>query len=442
MRLEAIVARVLLGPFSRALVVEGPHASLDGALAESGITAVREEVIPDVDALIDALQRTRAEVLFKRSRVEVTREVLEACPDLHLVQLCCIGDDSVDKDACADHGVLVCNDPVSNGRSVVELAIGHIIALSRRLYETDIATHENRWDKSNSGRYEIHGKTLGLVGFGNIGRGVARAASSLGMQVRFFDSRPVAVEVGQEMGYTPVSTMQQLFRQSDVVSVHISATDAWGRENVGILDDLLSQLGADMPASSPRLFLNLARGNLHGAQALLRAVQEGHIRRAAVDVYPEEPGPGCPTWENPYADEPAIVCTPHIGAATLEAQPRIARRVATTVDGLSRFGTLRDCVFSPRTVLSVRDEAAGAGAVLAVVHSVSRGTKKAIDDAIFEAGASNLESRHRDFEMGIAYDLSVLDRPLSESEIMHLIERAVTISGDPNAIRAVRQVVV
>jgi D-3-phosphoglycerate dehydrogenase len=435
------MARVSTGPFTRALIIEAPHASLDAHLAAQGIEATRLDRVPDDAALIDALHATRAQILFKRSQVPVTREVVEACPDLHLVQLCCIGDDSVDKVACAEHGVLVCNDPVSNGRSVVELAVAHIIGLSRRLYETDAAAHANRWDKSSAGRYEVSGKVLGIVGLGNIGRGVARAAAALGMEIRFYDSRAVAVEVGQEMGYDPAASLDALFRQSDIVSVHTSATDAGGGDNGGMLDPLLGALGADRSADSPRIFLNLARGNLHGAAALREAVRSGAIRRAAVDVYPDEPGPGATTWLNPYADEPRIVCTPHIGAATLEAQPRIARRVAATVEGLSRFGDLRDCVYAPRAVLSVREDAAGR-AVLAVVHSVSRGTKKAVDDAIFEAGASNLESVHRDFDAGVAYDLSVLDRPLADAELHRMVERAAQISGDPSAIRAVRQIVV
>jgi D-3-phosphoglycerate dehydrogenase len=435
------MARILTEPLSRALVVENPNESLDARLTAIGIHATRVESVPDNASLIDHLRATRAQVLFKRSRVQVPREVVEACPDLHLVQLCCIGDDSVDKVACADHGVLVCNDPISNGRSVVELAMGHIVALCRRLYETDVAMHNNDWQKNNIGRYEVHGKRLGIVGLGNIGRQVARVAEMLGMEIWFYDSRQVAQEIGVEMGWTLAGSMEALFRQSDIVSVHTSACDAWGVDNAGVLDSVLGQLGADRPTSSPRVYLNLARGNLHGSESMLAAVRQGSIRRAAIDVYPEEPRSGVAGWLNPYGDEPHITCTPHIGAATQEAQPRIARRVAATVEGLSRWGTLRDCVYSPRTVLNVREAARGQS-VLCVVHSVSRGTKKAVDDAIYEAGASNLESVHRDFQLGVAYDLSVLDRPMSLAAIEGLVERAADLSGDANAVRAVRQIVV
>ena len=434
------MSRILLTPFERALVVEGPHATLDEHLKAFGITARRLDKVPDEDALIAALQQDEAHVLFKRSRVPVTRRVLEACPSLYAVQLCCIGDDSVDKAAAADHGVMVFNDPASNARSVVELAMGHMIALSRRLYETNTESHDNAWHKNNRARFEVYGKVLGIVGLGNIGRQVARAASSLGMTIRFWDNRPVAQEVGQEMGWESASSLESLFRGADIVTVHTSARDAWGNENENFLDEVLGQLGADRPEPCPRIFLNLARGNLHTSDALIEAVGSNAIRRAAVDVYPSEPAPG-QGWTNPYQSEPRIVCTPHIGAATQEAQPRIARRVARTLGRFSQMGHMRDCVFGPRSTLSVADVRPG-NAVLAVAHSTSRGTKKAVSDAIYEAEASTLGSAHRDFAAGIAYDLSVIDHPLSQQEIEHLVARADELAGEAGAIRSVRQMVV
>ncbi len=435
------MARIHMEPFTRALVIESPHRSLDDFLREDGIEPVRRDEIAETPELIAALQETGAQVLFKRSRVMVTAEVLDACPSLLAVQLCCIGTDSVDLKSCAERGVLVFNDPISNGRSVVELAIGHMIALARRLYETDVEMHHGTWRKTASGRYEVQGKRLGVVGLGNIGRAVAKVSEELGLEVAFHDTRPVAAEVGTEMGWECVPDLVRLFRTSDIVTVHTSARDAWGKDNTGLLDEALSQLGAERPSDSPRLFMNLARGNLHSERALLDAVGSGAVRRAAVDVYSEEPGPGQEGWPNPYADEPRVVCTPHIGAATQEAQPRIARRVATTMGAFSRYGTVRDCVFSPRAQMSVRDDANG-HVVLAVVHSTARGTKKAVDDAIYEAEASNLGSSHRDFDIGVAYDLSVLDRPLSREELERLADRSKEIARDPDAVKIIRQIVV
>ncbi len=435
------MARILMDRFTQAVIVESPHKSLDGLLKEGGIEPFRLDAVPDEDTLIDVINQRQAQMLFKRSRVPVTRRLIESCPSLMLVQLCCIGSDSVDLAACAEHGILVFNDPISNGRSVVELAIGHLVALSRRLYETDVEMHHSEWHKSASGRYEILGKTLGIVGLGNIGRATARAAEAMGMDIAFYDNRLVAQEVGIEMGWRKADSLVELFRTSDCVSVHTSARDAWDNDNAFMLDEVLGELAAERPDNSPRIFLNLARGNLHSTEALRAAIDKGAIRRAAVDVYPEEPRPGQEDWVNPYADEPRVSCTPHIGAATQEAQPRIARRVAATALHFSQYGALRDCVFQPRATIDFGEQVRGA-AILAVVHSVSRGTKKAVDDAIYEAEASNLGSAHRDFPIGAAYDLSVLDRPLSREELDQLVERARELAQDPEAIRSVRQVVV
>lgn len=437
------MARIHMGPIERALVVENPHESLDARLEALGMTVHRKRgAAPDEDELIALLQQTRAQVVFKRSRVPITRRVVESCPDLMAVQLCCIGDDSIDKPACGDHGVMVFNDPVSNGRSVVELVIAHLISLSRRLYETNTSCRSGQWEKNNVERYEIQGKVLGVLGLGNIGRAVARACEQLGMQIRFFDTREVSCELGREFGWTLASSPEDLFRGSDCVTVHLSARDVNGRSNEGLLSGgVLEQLGADRPEHSPRIFLNLSRGFLHGAEDLLAAVDSRRIRRAAVDVYPAEPrGKGAP-WDNPYADEPRIAVTPHIGASTQEAQPRIATRVSHTFGSFSQRGSVRDCVFRPRMTLGFDEVPAGAKALLIVAHATTRGTKRTIDDVIFEAGASNLSSEHRDFmDLGLAYDIAALDRPLSADQVTGLVQKAQDLTGDASAIRSVRQV--
>jgi D-3-phosphoglycerate dehydrogenase / 2-oxoglutarate reductase len=437
------MARIVQGPLNRALVVEDPHPSLDALLQEAGVDVVRlPGGAPETGELIAALQTHRSQVLFKRSRVPVSRALLEACPDLMAVQLCSIGDDSVDKAACADHGVLVFNDPISNGRSVVELAIGHLIALSRRLYETDLDTRAGGWDKSATERFEIRGKVLGVLGLGNIGRATARAAERMGMRIRFYDTREVSREVGRELGWEGCATLEELFAGSDAVTLHLSAQDIHGRSNAGLITrDLLMRLGADRPKDSPRLLLNLSRGFLFDPEDLLAAIRHGAVGRAAVDVYPDEPR-GKEPWRNPYVDEPRVAVTPHIGASTQEAQPRIATRVAATFREFALYGSVRDCVFSPRTMLSLVEDALGGGALLAVAHATTRGTKRAIDEAIYQAGASNLSSVHKDFEeLGLAYDLALIDRPLDEAALRRLVEEAARSTGDATAIRSIHQMV-
>ncbi len=436
--------RICMGPLERALVVEDPHESLDGFLEGLGMTVHRKRGdAPDEAELIDLLQQTRAQVLFKRSRVPVTRSVIEACPDLLVVQLCCIGDDSVDKRACADHGVAVFNDPISNGRSVVELVVAHLIALSRRLYETDALCRQGQWTKSNKERYEIRGKVLGVLGLGNIGRATARVCELLGMEIRFYDTREVAREVGREFGWTCTDSIEELFETSDCVTVHVSARDASGRSNEGLLSGgVLHHLGKQRPDHSPRIYLNLSRGFLHSAEDLRSAVEAGAVRRGAVDVYPSEPRGKHDAWENPYGDLRRIAVTPHLGASTQEAQPRIAQRVTRTLGQYSMSGAVRDCVFAPRFTMALGDEArAKGGAILVVVHSTARGTKRSIDDAIFDAGASNLSSVHHDFaEYGVAIDVAAIDAPLTHDQLAQLCDAAARLTGHDDAIRSIRQI--
>lgn len=430
------------GRLRKALVVESPDAVLDPLLQAEGLLVDRRDEVPDEATLTRWLAEGGHDVLCKRSRVPVTRAVVAAAPALAVVQLCCIGDDSVDKQACADHGVLVFNDPVSNGRSVVELAIGHLIALSRRLYETYDHTRQGGFDKSQYERFEVHGRVLGVLGLGNIGRATARAAEAFGMHILFHDTREVAREVGLEMGWHSVASIDELFRKSDAVTVHLSAEDVRGHSNRAILTrQHFAQLGADRPGDSPRLFLNLARGFLYDPTDLLAAIAAREVARAAVDVYPEEPR-GSGPWTNPYAAEPRVATTPHLGAATLDAQPRIARRVAQTLRGVSRSGAIRDCVFRPRLTLGLNELEPG-NALVSVVHSTARGTRKAIQDAVFEAGVSNLSTVHQDFEeFGIAYDLLALDRPLSDAQLRRIATDAAALTGDENTVRSLRQMLV
>ena len=143
------MVRIWNGPIKKALVVENPAIELDALLEEQGMEVIRLSSIPPQDELISIIQTHQIQAIFKRSKVRITRDLIEACPSLLTVQLCCIGDDSVDKQACAEHGIMVFNDPVSNGRSVVELVIGNLIVLARRLYETS--------DECRQGGCELRG---------------------------------------------------------------------------------------------------------------------------------------------------------------------------------------------------------------------------------------------------------------------------------------------
>jgi D-3-phosphoglycerate dehydrogenase len=390
--------------------------------------------------LISLLQQDSYDLIYKRSRVPITARVLDAAPSVSAIMLCCIGDDSVDKEACAKRGVLVLNDPVSNARSVVELFVGAMIGMSRRMFEAVAETNDSQFLKSQSQRYEVRGKVLGVFGLGNIGKQVAQVGESLGMRVVFYDNRDVAREVGETMGWTYLPDLTTLFRESDVVTCHISAADYRGDSNDQIIRAEHFAAMGERAKSSPRLFVNLARGNIFAADDLVAAVEADHVSRAMVDVYPDEPKSADEAWPNPYAGNPRIFGTPHIGAATLEAQPRIAAHVARSTKHLSHGGRLRNCVMAPKVEIGL-DQVSDFDHILTVVHSNRRGTKKAVDDAIFHAGASNLTSAHRDFAAyGIAYEVVAIDKPLTDAQLQGLVDEAAEISGDPHAVRALRQI--
>ena len=433
--------RLLNEHFQKALILEEPDPSLDDYLREQGIEPDR---VPkpdcyDTEAMIERLESGQHDLIYKRSSFEVDERVLQASDNLAAIMLCCIGDDSVDKEACAREGILVINDPISNGRSVVEMVFGEMIGLARRIFSANEAGRRHLWTKDSAHRYELKGKTLSIVGLGNIGKQVARQADAFGMDICFYDRSDVAREVGTTLGWTSCNSLDDAFRQGDFVTVHVSPEDPQGRSNRGLITyDHFRQLAADRPDKSPRAFINAARGFLHDPEDLRRAIDDGHVRAAAIDVYPNEPDSAGEAWDNPYADLDEVITTPHIGAATQEAQPRIASRIATSTQLLNEQGTIRDAVYGSGRMLSINAEPPCWG--LTVVHSDVRGTKKAIDDTIYEAGASNLQSSHRDFpDYGVAYDLNALDQKLSDADLRAIIERAADLTGDATAIRSIRQ---
>jgi D-3-phosphoglycerate dehydrogenase len=430
--------RYLNGRFKKALILESPDPSLDDYLRAQGIEPDRRDT-QDEDEVVEILKAGQHDLIYKRSRFEINDRVLQASENLAAVMLCCIGDDSVDKHACAREGVLVMNDPISNGWSVVELVFGEMITMARRIYDSVDESNRHEWGKDNVNRYELRDKTLAIIGLGNIGKQVAQLAEAFHMDVIFYDSNEIAREVGNTLGWKPVDSIAEAFRSADIVTMHVSAEDFRGHSNELLLnyEDHFSQMGKYRDENSPRIFINASRGFVHDPADLIRAVDEGVIRYAMADVFPEEPGTKTDPWHNPYAESERIYSTPHIGAATQEAQPRIAKHKATTTHLLNCYGTVRDTVFAPGVTIGV--EAENPDVILSVVHSDQRGTKKAVDDCIYDAGLSNLQSRHRDFpRYGVAYDVNALDRPLSDEQLAALVAEAREITGDDSAIRALR----
>ena len=313
----------------RALLLENVHPLGSSVLTDAGIEVESHASALDEGELIEALHGF--DLLGIRSKTEVTEKVIESCPDLVAIGAFCIGTNQIDLEAATRRGIAAFNAPYSNTRSVVELAIANIIAMARRLTERDKALHAGVWDKSATGSHEIRGRTLGIIGYGNIGSQLSVVAEMLGMQVYFYDTDD-KLSLGNARR---CSSLDELLDSVETVTLHVDGRAG----NAGIFG--AEQFERMRPRS---LFLNLSRGFVVDYDALRDAVVSGHIAGAAVDVFPKEPKSRGETFESPLRGLPNVILTPHVGGSTEEAQEDIGRFVGTK---------LRDYVTGGSTSLSV-----------------------------------------------------------------------------------------
>jgi D-3-phosphoglycerate dehydrogenase len=313
-----------MSPVPRALLLENLHPLASRVLAATGAEVLAEDGALDEDELVTALEGV--EILGIRSKTHVTERVLAAAPDLLVVGAYCIGTNQIDLAGAARRGVAVFNAPFSNTRSVVELAIGEIIALTRRLTERDKALHAGIWDKSAAGAHEVRGRTLGIVGYGNIGSQLSVVAEALGLSVVFYDrAEKLALGNARRM-----DSLEELLEVSDIVSLHVDGRTGnagmFGRERFERM-----RPGA--------VFLNLSRGFLVDYEALRDAVASGHIAGAAADVFPHEPKARGDAFDSELRGLPNVILTPHIGGSTEEAQESIGLFVSTKIRDYLAHGT-------------------------------------------------------------------------------------------------------
>lgn len=254
-------------------------------------------------------------ILGIRSKTMVTEKVLAAATKLQAIGCFCIGVNQVDLNAATRRGVSVFNAPYSNTRSVAELVIGLSIMLMRRITDKNKAAHEGTWFKEATGSYELRGKTIGIVGYGNIGSQISVLAEGLGLKVLFYDNE-TKLPLGNAQG---CKTLDELLINSDIVTLHIPATAA----TQNLMD--ATKFGK-MKAGAT--FINCARGEVTDLQALKDALVSGHISGAAVDVFPVEPEKSGAAFVSPLQGLSNVILTPHIGGSTEEAQQNIGEDVS------------------------------------------------------------------------------------------------------------------
>jgi D-3-phosphoglycerate dehydrogenase len=250
-----------------------------------------------------------------RSKTQITPKVLDAAKKLQAIGCFCIGVNQVNLKAATHHGVTVFNAPYSNTRSVAELIIGLSIMLIRRITDKNKAAHEGIWKKEAKGSYELRGKTLGIIGYGNIGSQVSVLAEALGMKVFFYD-----VETKLPLGNAhAAASLKELLSQSDIVSLHVPET-AQTKNLINKNNIKYFKKGA--------ILINYARGEVVDLDVLAKALKEGALSGAAIDVFPVEPEKNGDVFVTPLQGLPNVILTPHIGGSTEEAQENIGDDVS------------------------------------------------------------------------------------------------------------------
>ncbi|MBL8719291.1 MAG: phosphoglycerate dehydrogenase [Myxococcales bacterium] len=320
----------------KVLLLEGVHKSAIELFEAEGF---------QVEALKHALEGEElaarvadVHVLGIRSKTQVQGPALEAARRLLTLGCFCIGTNQVDLKSANAHGVPVFNAPFSNTRSVAEMILAEIVMLARKIGDCSRDLHQGVWTKAAVGCYEVRGKTLGVIGYGHIGRQIGVMAEMIGMQVVFYDIAP-RLPMGNNRA---MKTMAELLAASDFVTLHVPET----RETANMI-------GAPELAQMKKgsYLLNASRGSVVVIPALAAAVKSGHLAGAAIDVYPEEPAANGPGFESELRGLPNVVLTPHVGGSTAEAQEAIGREVATALIRFVNQGATTGAVNFPQVEL-------------------------------------------------------------------------------------------
>lgn len=357
----------------KALLLENVHPLTTEILAAQGIEVETRSGALDENELIDALDGVH--ILGIRSKTQVTDRVIAASHDLLTIGAFCIGTNQIDLKSAAAHGVAVFNAPFSNTRSVVEIALAEIISLTRRLTERDKALHAGIWDKSAEGSHEVRGRTLGIIGYGNIGTQLSVLGENLGMSVVFYDtSEKLALGNARRL-----DSLEELLAVSDIVTLHVDGRGG----NAGLFGE--KQFSQMKPGA---IFLNLSRGFVVDTGALREAILSHHLAGAAIDVFPHEPKKRGDAFESELRGLPNVILTPHIGGSTLEAQESIGVFVANKIKDYVRTGTTTLSVNLPNLAL---ENSTGVARV-AHLHRNTPGVLAAVNRTLAEHG-TNIEGQ-------------------------------------------------
>ena len=281
-------------------------------------------------------------ILGIRSKTQITKKVIAAAEKLQSIGCFCIGVNQVDLKCATQAGISVFNAPYSNTRSVAELVIGVSIVLVRRILDKNNAAHNGVWMKDASGSHELRGKTLGIIGYGNIGSQVSVLAEALGMKVVFYDVE-TKLPLGNASG---CKSIKELLQISDVVTLHVPETDS--------TKNLINKSNIKY-FKKGSILINYARGEVVDLLALKSALESNQLSGAAIDVFPVEPEKNGDTFSSPLQHLSNVMLTPHIGGSTQEAQHNIAIDVSTKMRAIWKKAPVPDLTpFRPSPCLRMK----------------------------------------------------------------------------------------
>lgn len=347
----------------KVLLLEGIDKSAERFFQEQGYTNVKTlSHAPGPAELAELLKDVY--ILGIRSKTAITKEVLARAKKLFTLGCFCIGTNQVDLEACKTHGIPVFNAPHANTRSVAELVIGLAVMLQRNIFPLSVFAHQGIWKKKSEGSYELRGKTLGIIGYGNIGSQVSVLAESFGMRVIFYDTKNV-MPLGNAKA---CSSLKQLAKEADIITLHVPETP----ETENMLDIEEMKEGSCL--------LNTSRGKVVDLHALSEALAKGKIKGAAIDVFPDEPESENTPFTSPLQGDPRVILTPHIGGSTQEAQKSIAKEVAQKLVYFSDRGSTQGAVNFPELSLMAQS---GSHRVLHIHQNIS-GMLRQINEKIAE----------------------------------------------------------
>lgn len=296
----------------KVLLLENVHPAAVAAFEEQGFDVEFIKGALDEDELIEKIKDVS--ILGIRSKTSVTAKVLESAEKLLAIGAFCIGTNQIDLKTASEKGIAVFNAPYSNTRSVVELVIGEMIVLIRKVFPKSTGMHKGVWDKSANSSFEIRGKKLGMIGYGHIGTQLSVIGEALGMEIYFYD----LVDKMPIGNAKKCRSMAEVFAVADVVSLHIDGR----KSNNNLIGDTEFEQMKDGV-----VFLNLARGSVVNIESLVKAVKSGKVAGAGVDVFPEEPKTNADPFVSELIGLDNVILTPHIGGSTEEAQHGIGEYV-------------------------------------------------------------------------------------------------------------------